>query len=130
VAIRFADHKSAATAIQRRLLESGANSSQTPKGDRTMTERKQYIEKAKAKLDQWNADIDKFKAKVTESDADAKIEYSKQLDEMRNQRDKAKAKLTELHDASDDAWRDMKSGFDKAWVSISGAYDSAKSQFK
>jgi ABC-type uncharacterized transport system auxiliary subunit len=95
-----------------------------------MTERKQYIEKAKAKLDQWNADIDTFKAKVAESDADAKIEFSKQLDEMRNQRDMAKAKLTEMHDASDDAWHDVKSGFDKAWVSISGAFDSAKSQFK
>ncbi len=35
-----------------------------------MTEREQYIEKAKAKLDQWNADIDKFKAKVAESDAE------------------------------------------------------------
>ena len=79
-----------------------------------MTEREQYIEKAKAKLDEWNADIDKFKAKVTESDADAKIEFSEQLDEMRNQRDKAQAKLTELHDASDDAWHDMKSSFYKA----------------
>ncbi|SUZ34033.1 hypothetical protein ROE7235_03814 [Roseibaca ekhonensis] len=44
-----------------------------------MTEREQYIEKAKAKLDQWNADIDKFKAKVAESDADAKIEFRARL---------------------------------------------------
>jgi len=95
-----------------------------------MTEREQYIEKAKAKLDQWNADIYKFKAKVAESDADAKIEFKKQLDEMRNQRDKADAKLKELHDASDEAWEDMKSGFDTAWNSISGSYESAMSKFK
>jgi len=95
-----------------------------------MTDRKQFIEKAKAKLDQWNADIDKFKAKVAESDADAKIEYRKQLDEMRSQRDKAEANLKQLHAASDYAWDDMKSGLDKAWDSISSAFDSAKSRFK
>lgn len=91
-----------------------------------MTEREQYIDKAKAKLDQWNAEIGKFAAQVAGSDADAEVEYRKQLDEMRNQRDKAEAKLKELHDASDD----MKSGFDKAWDSISSAFDNIMSRFK
>lgn len=95
-----------------------------------MTEREQYIDKAKAKLDQWNAEIGKFAAQVAGSDADAEVEYRKQLDEMRNQRDKAEAKLKELHDASDDAWDDMKSGFDKAWDSISSAFDNIMSRFK
>jgi hypothetical protein len=36
-----------------------------------MSEREHYIEKAKAKLDQWNAEIDKLKAKVSRSAATA-----------------------------------------------------------
>jgi chromosome segregation ATPase len=95
-----------------------------------MTEREQYIEKAKAKLDQWNEEIQEFRAKVAESDADAKTQYRRELDEMRAYRDQAEAKLKELHDASDEAWNDMKSGFDKAWDKISGAFDSAMSRFK
>ena len=72
-----------------------------------MSERKQFIEKAKARIDQWNAEIDKMKAKADEAEADAKINYQKQIDGMRVQRDEAEAKLKELREASDDAWHDM-----------------------
>ncbi len=95
-----------------------------------MTERDQYIEKTKAKIDQWNADIDRMKARAEEVGADARIEYQKRLDEMRAQRDEAEAQLKKLREASDDAWRDMKAGFDKAWDNISGAFDSAMARFK
>ena len=96
-----------------------------------MSEREAYIRrKAKARIDQWNADIDKMQAKVHEAEADAKIEYEKQLDEMRAQRDEAEAKIKEIADSGDDAWDDMKAGFDKAWDSMSEAFNSAKSRFK
>lgn len=96
----------------------------------TMSNRDHYIEKAKARIAQWNAEIDKMTAKVDEAEADAKIKYQKQLDAARKQRDAAKAKLEEIREATDDAWDDMKAGFDKAWDSISGAFDSAMSRFK
>jgi len=95
-----------------------------------MSDKKQYIEKAKATLDQWDAEIDKTKAKLAEAEADGKIEYQKQLDEMRARRDEAEAKLNEVAEAGDDAWDDVKAGFDKAWESISGAFDSAVARFK
>lgn len=65
-----------------------------------MSEREQYIEKAKARIDQWNAEIDKMKAKLDEAEADAKINYQKQLEEMRTQRDATEAKLKDLREAS------------------------------
>ena len=65
-----------------------------------MTEKEHYIEKAKTKIDEWNAEIDKFKAQVAGSDADVKIEFTKQLDEMRDQRDKAETWLKELRGSS------------------------------
>jgi multidrug resistance efflux pump len=95
-----------------------------------MSAREQYIEKAKARIDQWNAEIDKMKAQVHEAEADVKIKYQKQLDKMRAQRDDGDAKLKEVRHASDAAWDDMKSGFDKAWGDIAGAFDDARSRFK
>lgn len=95
-----------------------------------MYERHEYIRKATAKLDQWDAEIDKMKAKVAEAEADTKIEYQKQLDELRAQRDDAEAKLDEIADASDDAWEDAKAGFDKAWDDISAAFEKAMSRFR
>ena len=95
-----------------------------------MSERDQYTQKAKVQIDQWNAEIDKMKARFDEAEADAKIEYRKQLDAMRAQRDEAEVKLKEMRNASNDAWNDMQAGFDKAWDSMSGAFDSAMSRFK
>jgi len=98
--------------------------------NRRMSEREAYIEKAKARIDQWNADIEKLQAKVDEAEADAKIEYQKQLDEARKQRDEAEAKIKEIADSGDDAWDDMKAGFDSAWDNISDAFNSAMSRFR
>ncbi len=95
-----------------------------------MSEREQYVEKAQARIDQWNADIEKLQGKANEARADAKIQYEDQLKELRAQRDEAKAKLEEMAEASDSAWNDMKAGFERAWENASKAFDSAKERFK
>lgn len=95
-----------------------------------MPQNDQYIEKIKARLDQWNAEIDKLEARSKEAEADTKIEYQKQLDGLREQRDRAEAQLEEIRNATDEAWSELESGFDKAWQDISTAFDNAFSKFK
>jgi len=95
-----------------------------------MAEKDDYIAKAKARLDQWNAEIEKLQAKAAEAETDAKIEYDKQIAELRKQRDEGEAKLKEMREASDDAWQDMKSGFDSAWDSVSNAFEKAMARFR
>lgn len=95
-----------------------------------MADKDQYVEKAKARLDQWNADIDKLQAKAAEAQADARIEYEKQITQLRKQRDEAEAKLKEMSAAGEDAWRDMKTGFDKAWDDAASAFEKAMSRFR
>ncbi len=95
-----------------------------------MSNRKQYTEKLKARLDQWNSEIDKLEAKANETEADVKIEYKKQLDELRAQRDHAEVKMKELRDVSDEAWNDMQVGFDKAWDNIAAAVEKARGRFR
>ena len=51
-----------------------------------MSRREQYIEKINARFDQWDAEIARLKAKADAAEADAKIEYQKQLQELRAQR--------------------------------------------
>ena len=95
-----------------------------------MTNREAYIEKAKAQIDQWNAEINKMLANAAEAEADAKIEYQKQIDEMRNQRNEAKEQIKQMQSASNKAWDDMQAGFDKAWDDIQGSFQAALSRFK
>jgi len=95
-----------------------------------MTDKNLYMEKAKARLEQWNAEIDKMKAKAHEAEADAKIKYQEQIEEMRKHRDEAELKMQEIAAANEDAWKDMKAGFDKAWDGVSDAFSKAMSRFK
>ena len=94
-----------------------------------MTDRSAYIDKMKAKVDEWTADIEKMQ-KAKGAQADARIEYDKQLAEMRKQRDEAQAKMKEAQEASDGAWDDMRKGFEAAWDSISSSFQNAMKRFR
>jgi len=95
-----------------------------------MTTRDAYIEKFKSQLDQWNAKIDPLEAKAREAGADAKIEYQRQLDELRARRDEAQAKLDQVRNASGEAWEDIKQGADDAWNACKHAVEDAVARFK
>jgi len=88
-----------------------------------------YEKKLEAKLEEWNADIDKLKAKVDSAEVDAQLEYYKQIEELRTKQEEVKNKLDELKEASDDAWEDLKAGIDSAWDSLSSSIKSAFSRF-
>lgn len=94
-----------------------------------MSKKEAYQEKLQSQLDEWSADIDKLKAKAESAEADAKLEYHKQIDELREMQDSAGKKLKELKASGDDAWEDLKAGMDSAWDSFSSAIKSATSRF-
>ena len=89
-----------------------------------------YEKKLQAQLDEWGAEIDKLKAKADNAEADAQLEYYKQIEEFRSMQEEATNKLAELKDAGDDAWEDLKAGIDSAWDSLGNALKSARSRFK
>lgn len=90
-----------------------------------MTDKQAYEKKLEAKLEEWQADIDKLRAKAKEAGADAQIEYEKQIDTLRKSRDDMEAKLSEMREAQTAAWEDVKRGADKAWDSMSKAMQDA-----
>lgn len=95
-----------------------------------MTEKNAYIEKTKAQLDQWHAEIEKFKAKADEARADAKIHYQEEVEKLRERRYHAQEQLAKLQAAGDEAWDDVKDGFEHAWHSLSEALHKARERFK
>ena len=95
-----------------------------------MSMKEAYEKKLQAQLDEWNTEIDKLKAKADKAEADAQLEYYKQIKELRSMQEEANSKLAELKEASDDAWEDLKAGMDSAWDSLGNALKSAASKFK
>jgi uncharacterized coiled-coil DUF342 family protein len=95
-----------------------------------MINKEAYIKKLHAKIDEWNADIDKLTAKASQVEAESKIEYQKQIGTLKNKRDELEKKVSEISRSGEDAWQDLKAGIDLAWEAMSEAIKSATSRFK
>lgn len=94
-----------------------------------MSMKEAYEQKIEAQLDEWKAEIEKMKAQARNADAEAQLEYYKQIEELRMKQETAREKLGELKQAGEDAWEDMKSGIELAWDSLGEAMKSARSRF-
>ena len=94
-----------------------------------MSKRDEYVDKLKAQLDQWNTEVAKWEAKAQKTQASARIEYDKQLKEVRRQRDQALEQMKRVQAATGDAWVDLVRGADEAWAKMREALEKARSHF-
>ncbi len=124
-----------------------------------------------AQLEDWGAELQKFKAKVDREIADAKKQYYERLEKLREdietqvrtwgpegdgvkelrakieaelkawgpqiralqvaaKKNALTARLGEVKEASDKAWKDVKTGAGKAWDELRPAIQSAITRFK
>ncbi len=94
------------------------------------TKRDAYVEKLKKHIDEWNAQIDALQAKANQAKADAQVELNKQIAEIKAKRQALEGKMTDLKNAADEAWEDVKKGVDVARQILGQAINSAKDRFK
>lgn len=94
-----------------------------------MSQRDEYVEKMKAQLDHWNAEMAKWEAKAREAQAGARAEYERQLKTLREQREQAAYQLNLLQSAAGSAWVDMTRGVDEAWERMREAFEQAAAHF-
>jgi len=95
-----------------------------------MSAKEAYEQKLQARLDEWKAEIDKLKAKADGGEADARLRYEKEIDNLQKKQAEAREKLEELRKAGDDAWEDLKAGMENVWSSLEDAIGKATARFK
>lgn len=95
-----------------------------------MSTKQAYQQKLQAQLDEWSAEIGKLQAKGDQVSADARIEYDRQVQELRTMQAEARRKMGELKNAGDDAWQDLKAGIEHAWNDLGRATKSAAARFR
>jgi septal ring factor EnvC (AmiA/AmiB activator) len=88
-----------------------------------------YREKYEAKLDEWEAEIMKLKAKARQEKSDASIDLQHKVDDLEAKHALLKEKLSKLSDDGDNAWRKIKSGIEKAGSDLSGSIKAAVHTF-
>jgi vacuolar-type H+-ATPase subunit H len=98
-------------------------------GETPMTSRHEYIDRLKDKLDEWDADIDELEELATKAKSELKFELEDQITSLKLKRDIAKLKLSEIKDASEEAWEDIKTGTEEAWDDLKDAIEKARSHF-
>ena len=89
-----------------------------------------YIQRMKAKMDEWDAQLDVLKAKAEGASANVKIAINEQIDNLESYKADAKMKFEELQDAGEDAWEDLYDGVNDAWNKVSNAFTNAVEKFK
>ena len=94
-----------------------------------MMNRDEYVQKLKAQLDQWNAEVAKWEARAKTAQDSMKTGYEQQLTLYRSRRDEGVAQLQRLQAASSQAWSEMTKGVDDSWRAMREAFDRARSQF-
>ena len=94
----------------------------------------EFIEQMKEKYDElnyrWSRERDKFEADMQHESADAKKNYEEARGEFRQFRKEMSEKISELEEAGDSAWDDLKDGAENAWDVMSKAFAKASSHFK
>jgi len=88
-----------------------------------------YVRKLKAKIDEWNADIDILTAKAEQSEAKARIKYQQELDELRLKRQDLEEKIANLQNAGESAWEELRHGVESSWKVWKASFARAKTAF-
>ena len=86
------------------------------------------VEKMKAKLDELNADLDRWEAKARQAKADGRAGYVEQVEALRGKRDELQQQLADAGEAGASAWEEIVNGFEDAWSSLKKAFDKARSE--
>lgn len=93
-------------------------------------DRKEFIENLTTKLKEWDAELDKLEIKAEKAKVDAKADYQREIEKLREQRQEAKAKLEQVKEASGAAWSELKTGTEEAFGTFKKSVQDALSKFK
>ena len=95
-----------------------------------MITREAYVAELKAQLDELNADLDALEGEARKASADAKVQYERQIRELRQKVQRFQQTLTKSRQANDNAWDDLKEGAETGWTMLKESFTAAKSEFK
>lgn len=89
-----------------------------------------YIEKLQAQLDEWDAQIKLLRAEAEKYEAEARIEYHKQVEQFDQHKQQLQQQMEALQEAGEQTWKDLQQQTDNHWDSLNQSLRSFMNQFK
>ena len=99
----------------------------TGEGNKTRDNVRRRLESS---LREWDAQIEKLRARARIAQADLKLKYYREIKSLQRRRETFQDRFEELKKSKDDAWVTLKSGTEKAMSELRQALDKAMSKFK
>lgn len=74
-----------------------------------------YQQRAQARFNKLNAQIEEYKAKAKQVTAEATLQYYDKLAELQVKRDTAQRQLNNIRDSGEDTWGEVRHRFEQTW---------------
>lgn len=95
-----------------------------------MLTKEEYLARAKAQLDEWQADLEALRVKAAEASDDMKESVEARMAELKARWDAGAGKRQEILDAADDKWDDLKDEAEEGWNSVTASVKEAVERVK
>lgn len=87
-----------------------------------MSTKEEYLAKLKTQLDSWQVEVDSLEAKARDAVDDLKPEIEAQIAALRAKFSEGETKVSELADATEEAWEELKADAEMAFNNLVGEY--------
>ena len=89
-----------------------------------------YQQKAEAKLEEFQANLNRARAQAKGASADARLAMEKRIDKLKNKVAEGRKQLGEMGDAADDVRENLSKNLDDTWDQLSSDIKNVLAQVK
>lgn len=90
---------------------------------------RESLKTIEAQLEKWEQDIHRLEGKLDEFAEDARLQYRRQLDQLRAEQAELRRKIGEWKSSGKEAWPELKVGLNTAWEDFRVSLDRAMEKF-
>lgn len=94
-----------------------------------MKDKELHRQKMQARLDLWNAELDRLKAKAAMASAGTQLEMQKQIEQLERGIEDGRAKLSKLVTAGEEDWASAREEVESSWNMLESAIRDAAGKF-
>ncbi len=95
-----------------------------------MEDRKAYERKRKAQLEEWQAEVDRLKAKARKASADVQIRLKRRLEDLERKLDEGRGKLSSLGETGQEKWAAARDRIDTSLQALQVGVREARAELE